>query len=259
MSGKDLKFKPLVEALLEVRWVLKEHSPEVKVDPHYRLLLGRFSERAMKKYPFHEPLPSSQIPDEMVPHIVQHRFRSSEGKWPLVQIGPGILTVNETEGYTWEDYKARCLEALQFLIESHPSPADLIFTDVTLRYIDAVDFDYEKENVLTFIQDKLKSRAELPSNLFQGTGVSDTPIAFKWQSSFASSKPKGSMTIQFAAGKHQGRSVVLWETLMHSGGDNVPKPDGGFDSWITEAHGLSEDWFFKLIEGELKKKFSDGK
>ena len=83
MNGKELKNKPLVEAILEFKWELPAQTTSgIETDPHYRLLLGRFSEKMESDYPFHEPLPTSQIPDAMAVHMAQHRFRASEGGWP---------------------------------------------------------------------------------------------------------------------------------------------------------------------------------
>jgi uncharacterized protein (TIGR04255 family) len=58
MPRKELKNKPLVEAILELKWTLPaQATPGMEGDPHYRLLLGRFSERVESSYPFHGPLP----------------------------------------------------------------------------------------------------------------------------------------------------------------------------------------------------------
>src|SRR5680860_743084 len=156
MSRKNLKNKPLVEAILEVKWELPTQTAQgIEADPHYRLLLGRFSERVEKGYSFHESLPTTQIPDAMVSYMTQHRFRTSEAGWPLLQIGPGLMTVNETAGYTWANFKDRCEEAVRNLFDSHPAKQKFKVQDVTLRYIDAVDMDFAKENVFKFLQEKM--------------------------------------------------------------------------------------------------------
>ncbi|MCX6750116.1 MAG: hypothetical protein NTZ83_01545 [Candidatus Pacearchaeota archaeon] len=46
-----LKNKPLVEAIFELRWQLKEIQPGVKVDPNYKMLIGRVYERLKEEYP----------------------------------------------------------------------------------------------------------------------------------------------------------------------------------------------------------------
>lgn len=113
MSRKDLKNKPLVEAILEIRWHLVQltsvQGPAQMIlpagDPHYRLLLARLFDRLQKDYPVHEQLPTATLPDDMLPQIVQHCFRAANDDWPLVQVGPGVFTVNDTHRYTWTDFQ----------------------------------------------------------------------------------------------------------------------------------------------------------
>lgn len=132
MSRKDLKNKPLVEAILEIRWQLQQPirvpAPAQMmlpaVDPHYRLLLGRVFDRFQREYPFHEQLPTATLPDEILAHVVQHRFRSAKDDWPLVQVGPGVFTVNDTHRYTWTDFQKRTKEAVIRLYDAHPAVAE---------------------------------------------------------------------------------------------------------------------------------------
>ena len=64
MNRRELKSKPLVEAILEFKWELPaQQDPKIETDPHYRLLLGRFSERVESDYPFHEPIPIASTPE----------------------------------------------------------------------------------------------------------------------------------------------------------------------------------------------------
>lgn len=254
---KDLKNKPLVEAILELRWALPADTAQgIGEDPHYRLLLGRFSDRVEGDYPVHEPLPTAQIPDAMAAHMVQHRFRCAEGSWPLVQIGPGILTVNDTEKYTWDDFKVRCEKAVRCLFDAHPAKKDFKVKDITLRYIDAVEMDLGKESVFSFLQSKMKTAIALPDVLFADGRVKKNPAAFNWQASYPLNDPSGLMTLRFAVGKHKDKPALIWETLVQSVGESVLLFPDGFTVWLGKAHDLTDDWFFKLIEGDLEKRFS---
>lgn len=257
MPRKDLKNKPLVEAILELKWALPaQATPGMEGDPHYRLLLGRFSERVESDYPFHEPLPTAQIPDGMAAHMAQHRFRISEGKWPLVQIGPGIMTVNETEGYTWTDFKDRCVKAVGSLFDAHPAKQRFAVQDLTLRYIDAVNVDFTQESVFKFLQDKMKTTISLPNALFDGGRVNGSPSAFNWQASFPHNDPGGLVTLRFAVGQRSGKPALIWETLVQAARERIPAIPDGFSAWLQQAHDLTDDWFFKLIEGELERRLS---
>ena len=257
MPRKDLKNKPLVEAMLELRWVLPDQPrPGIQPAPHYRLLLGRFSERAERTYPVHEPLPTAEIPDGMVAHMVQHRFRVAENDWPLLQIGPGIMTVNDTAGYTWTGFQKRCEEAVSHLFGAHPARQDFRVQDLTLRYVDAVAFDFNAANIFDFLRDKMKTTLALPTSLFEDADIRPDPSVFNWEASFNHNDPGGTITLRFATGERDGAPSLIWQTLVKTAGDDLPGLPTGFPAWLKAAHEITDDWFFKLIEGELERTFS---
>ena len=253
---RELKYKPLVEAILEVRWKLQGSPPVPQTDPHYKLLLGRLFDRIRTEYPEHEQLPAANIPDELVGHVVQHRFRVKANSWPLVQVGPGIFTVNSATDYKWPDFRPRVLSAIEKLYDAHPKIGDLNITNIILRYIDAVDFDSNTENIFIFLREKLKLNISLPPNLFSGMEVEDKPNGLISQFSFRTGKPRGMINIRFAIGQKQHTPALIWETTVESAGDNLPKMPEGFAGWIDASHELTDDWFFKMIEGELERRFT---
>jgi uncharacterized protein (TIGR04255 family) len=191
MPHRDLKNKPLVEATLEIQWQLREEpAGGIKTDPHYKMLLGRFYERVMDAYPIHETLPAARLPESMVAYSPQHLFRVASGQWPVVQIGPGILSVHERQEYSWKDFVWRCVETASKLVDAYPRPAEFKVEAVRLRYLDAVTFDFTKNNLLDFLRDKFQSNVQLPSVLFQDRHVQPQPISFSWQASFREDTPR---------------------------------------------------------------------
>ena len=48
--------------------------------------------------------------------------------------------------------------------------------------------------------------------------------------------------------------VLMWETIVHSS-SNIPKLSDELNEWLTNAHDITDDWFFKLIEGNLLERF----
>jgi uncharacterized protein (TIGR04255 family) len=256
MVNKDLKNKPLVEIIFEVKWGLATHQQGVAIDPHYKLLLGRFFDRISKSYPYYEQLPSATFPDEVVSQVVQHRFRLGKDDWPLIQIGPGIMTVNDTHKYTLIDFKKRSIDAINKLFESHPKIDELKIDSLMLRYIDAIDFDAASENILDFLRDKMKVDIVLPSKLFS-KNIRNRPMLFNWRSSFDCQKPKGMVSIRFFTGRRDGRPAIFWETMVQTKGNDIPTMPRHFTRWVESAHKIAHDWFFILIEGELERRFSN--
>jgi len=252
---KILKNKPLIEAIFEIKWELQEQAPGIKIDPHYKVLIGMVYDRVKNEYPFYEPLPTSTMPDEIAGYIIQHRFRKGKDNWPLIQIGPGIITLNDTEGYVWEDFKERIRNLLDVLYEVYPDPKGLKINGLLLRYIDAVDFDYENENLFKFLAEKLKVNIQIHESLFEETGVGNLPLSIDLKFSFPSTKPKGAVHLRFVRGKRKDISALIWETMVQSTGEDVPNDKEEILTWVESAHSLTDDWFFKMIEGELIKRF----
>jgi len=255
MTKKSLKNKPLVEAIFELRWELQGPA---KIDPHYKIVVGRIYDKVSNEYPFHEQLPTANMPDEIAGYVVQHRFRKGKDKWPLIQIGPGIITVNDTkEGYHWDDFEKRIIQSVNTLFEAYPDAKNnLEFNSVVLRYIDAiVPFDFEKENISNFLKEQMKTSINFYPKLFEGTGVKEQPLGFDLRASFVSTKPKGVVNLKFTRGKTKESDALIWETIVQSTPENVPKDQDEIAGWIKEAHDLIDDWFFKLIEGELLRRF----
>jgi uncharacterized protein (TIGR04255 family) len=253
---KELKNKPLVEAILELRWQLQGVHPQPQTDPHYKLLLGRLFDRMLPEYPEHEQLPTASIPDELVGHVVQHRFRVGPDRWPLVQLGPGIFSVNSTDDYSWSAFRPQVISAISKLYDAHPKVADLKVSNIILRYIDAVEFDHLSDNTFDFLRDKLKLNVSLLANLFEGTGIESRPNGLTLQCSFKCEKPRGIVNIRFATGQKSNNPAIIWETQVESGGNDVPDMPRDFEGWIDAAHEITDDWFFKMIEGELERRFS---
>ena len=262
MVRRNLKNKPLVEAILEVKWRVPAPAAadlavaSISGDPHYRLLLGRFSERVQKEYPSYEPLPTAQVPDGLISHVAQHRFRTHDGGWPLIQIGHGLMTVNDTEAYTWSDFRERCANAFGKLFESHPSRSDFHIQELALVYIDAIEVDFKQVNVFEFLRDKMKTDVVLPDSLFSDGRVDNHPGHFQWETGFPTSKPAGRIGLKFAMGQRGQTTAVILETRMISPSEQLPAMPDGISDWLNDAHDLTGDWFFNLIDGELLERFS---
>jgi len=271
MSARELKKKPLIEAICEIRWALKRVQgvpgmpemtstdplfPVMTVDPHYRLLLGRLYDRLRSQYATHEPLGPAGIPDEMSGHIVQHRFRAAQNEWPLIQMGPGVVTINDTSKYNWEDFRGRVVDVKTKLYEAHPEPQDLRIETLVLRYLDAVEFDYPSADVFQFLSEKLKVSIALSDDLFVGTGVEQQPCHFQSQQMHRTKTPAGIFRLGFATGIHNGKPSLIWETSLSSTGEDVSRMPDDFETWLDQAHTLISDWFFKMIDGDLRRRFS---
>jgi uncharacterized protein (TIGR04255 family) len=258
-SIPKLKHAPLKEVILEFRWQLTpaDDNSDIKSDTNYRLLVGKFSDRVQSTYPEYEALPSSRIPDEFIPYNVQHRFRTRKDGWPLVQLGPGILTVNETTDYTWEEFRQRANKAIGVFYDAYPDLNVLKPERLVLRYIDTLDFDFINEDVFMFLKEKMNLRVGFPENLFEDSTVRAVPRAFNLTAEFPCKTPSGIAILKFSSGMSDNRSVLVWETIVISMTPELVALPQGFDEWINAAHDIPSQWFRKITAGELYRSFND--
>lgn len=254
---KVLKNKPLVEAIFELHWELQGKAPSgEKIDPDHRRFLARMEEDVIKNYPKYRLLPAADIPERLVPYVVQHQFWTAENTWPVIQVGPGIVTLNDTAGYDWLDFKDRISYLVKLLFEVHPGSSDFRFRRILLRYINAVEFDYDKTNITTFLNDKMGVVVDTAQIMPQDSRVATTPYSLNLTSVFRSQQPKGIMELNIKHGKRQGNDALLWQLTNYAIDDDVPGPtQEGIVAWAEEAHSLIYDLFSNLIAGDLLKEF----
>jgi len=255
-----LKNKPLVEAIFELRWAFDnshEAGSHSSTDPHYKILVGRVYDRLSQQYRFHEPLPSASVPDEILGQVVQHRFRVARDDWPLIQMGPGIITLNDTSKYSWKDFRSRISSLVEVFFEVHPERDKVRFDSLFLRYIDAMEFDYEKTDVFEFLRDKMNIGVDIYPRLFKGTGVRKPSLNLDLRFSFPCEKPKGAASLRFAKGKSNktNTDALVWETMVRSKGEDASLYRDKVDLWVRKAHTVTDNWFFMMIEGDLLKRF----
>ena len=255
MEGITLTNPPLVESIFELRWVPHGEAAGLMRDPHYGLLAGRLYDCLGETYPIHEPLVAASMP-VILEGTVQHRFRVGSDKWPLVQLGPGIFTVNDTVSYTWPDFKQRVTTGVAALFESYTGDQGLMAQSLVLRYLNGLVFDFESADIFAFLRDKLKTGIALPTSLFENTTVQGAPTNLDLRFTFPCARPRSRLAIRFARGRKDDSDALIWETVLTSAADNLPGDVAGdLGGWLEDAHGVIEDWFVKLTEGDLLRSF----
>lgn len=249
---KELKNKPLVEALFEVRWGL-DGPPGMAVDPAYQLLIGQLYGQIRERFPHAVRLPTAEIPELMAPFTPQHQFRVGPDRWPLVQLGPGLLTVNDTEAYLWDNFYDSCRYVVDALFKVYPqADRPLRIVEVSLRYIDA---DILEGAAATEFLRKLKIDIGLPTFLFKDGRVGELPLGVGLSLAYPTAEPRGTIRLVFNQGRKSDKDALIWETQVASRGEDVPTDPGRIGEWLDKAHSITHDWFIRLIEGELLEKY----
>lgn len=260
MTKKNLKNKPLVETIVEIKWKLNPHSENYnsKIDPNYKILLGRLFDKLSGpegKFPRYEELPSSRIPEELAEHVVQHRFSSEDGRC-AVQVGPGVFTLNQTEGYSWKTFKQNVIDSFGKFFEVYPDIPNLKIESLSLRYLNSLELDFESENIHQFLREKMKISILYPESLFDNSEVIEKPLSMKITTAFKCIDPEGIIRIRLGSGTVEGKKSLIWETTFRTEEQGIIlKSLESLTTWLTDAHNVIEDWFFKIIEGELERRF----
>ena len=93
---------PLVEVIAEIHWALKklDTAPGAKIDPYYDLFKDAFLAYAKTTgLTDVQDLVPTVVPPELLPNQPRLRLRTAPGRWPLAQLGPGIITANIVPPY----------------------------------------------------------------------------------------------------------------------------------------------------------------
>lgn len=260
---EKLKTPPLIEALLEIRWQLKKTGPDTFQDSGYRLATGRLYDRIQERFGFINQLALDEFPDEVTPYQPKIQFRARQNSWPLVQLGPGLATVNFTTPYTWDDFKEAIKFVLPKLIEAYQGiePVQgnegLNVTSARLRYINGVKLDWAEDDVTDFLKQKLHTVFELPEEITQSDNIDSPPQFLNLHLGYTLESPPGRGLVRFATGRKSQEPALIWEIVVHSQDDDAPKLTDieDFWRWLEAAHTVIENWFLELIKGDLKQQF----
>lgn len=264
MTGR-LSKAPLIEAILEIKWQLEPLAPDTFRDPVYRVLIGRLYDRIRSRFRYLQELPFAQFPDELTSYVAKQQFRKERNGWPLVQLGPGVFTLNFTSPYEWEDFKDTAQFVLPQLVDAYAGAgieqtgqAPRV-TSVLLRYINAVDFDWGQNNALEFMREKLHTAFSLPTQMLKPEVVAGPPASINLQVGHPLQKPRGQGIVRFATGQRGQTRSLIWELIVQALGEDAPQlvEMNEFVAWVTAAHdNVIEPWFFELVEGELHSQFT---
>ena len=244
---EELLKKPLIEAIFEFRWELqqKEHR---ELYPNFTILVGRFYDRIKEWYPLKEDLPICQFADALTPFSVRHRFRPKADGWPLTQIGPGILSINDTKNYRWKDFSKEIQSIVDQIYEAYPDKIKP--KELSLRYMNAIPLTHD---INTFIKNNFNIKIEFVDSIFKNTAIKSEPHNFKLELGFSGSKENFQLIHQFNSGFLEGKKILVWDIIIKS--LNFQKAREEIGQWLEEAHLTAKTWFFLLCKENLITSF----
>lgn len=139
---------PLLEVIFELRWQIKQKSDLNK----YQYLIGDLYSLIKDTYPVRESLAPPEVPTDILINNPVHRFRTATNQYPLVQVGPGVLTLNTTDdNYYWSEFYDWAQTLNQRFFSVFPIETETF--NANLLYLDFFKFDFKNDNVNDFINE----------------------------------------------------------------------------------------------------------
>jgi uncharacterized protein (TIGR04255 family) len=248
---------PLIEAIFEIRWELQTDEQTKRMrDSSYPMMYGSIYERLKKDFPVIEDLPSTQAHPESTPFTPRHRMRKEKDGYPLIQVGPGIVTVNMAKKYAWGEFNALIVRLIECINDLYPTNATPInFIKSELRFVNGIQFDIAKENPLAFLAEKLHLKVEPDAEFFEVNPIADKPNSVGLNLAYVLDKPAGNLVISANLGQFDGKPAFIQQTLIQSFGEITPVDLDGFTLWLEEAHTAAENCFQVLCKDALMERF----
>lgn len=242
--------KPLVEAIFELQWELKQEANR-QFDPNFPVFVGRFYDKIQDKYSEREDLPICQFADILTPFSVRHRFRSKDNSWPLTQIGPGIVSINDTKDYKWEKFSIDSQFILDKTFEAYPT--DIQIKSLSLRYINAIPLSEDFADLIEFISNNFEVQIGFKESIFTDSNILPQTQHFKMEMNFKNDSNSLELVQSFQSGFLESKNALIWTIVAKSIQFN--KEQKTIQSWLEEAHLAAKSWFFSLCKENLLKKF----
>lgn len=247
---------PLVELIVEIRWGVQTAGiaggPAIVIGQS--ALFDLWSQQlghALRSQGYHNL--ERLIPHGMVLLANQPLFRySQEGeRFPIVQLGHGIFTVNAGPPTyrCWASFRPQVEQAVKALVENKPGGSEpATFSRIALRYIDLFDTNLRGGAAnYPFMRDELGVGFSLPDGLIEFAADPNRINPTLALNLPISDENNANLTFQIAAARLGDRSSV--DTIMDMtyaiDGDLPLQTDAALES-LDKGYAVIHDWFEKL-------------
>jgi uncharacterized protein (TIGR04255 family) len=229
---------PLQEVITEIRWSLTTEQER----NDYQFLTGDLYGLVREKFPHREVVIPAGFPIEVFIGRPALRFRVSENGYPLIQIGPGVLTVNTVgDEYDWDTHS----QDIRFVLTNFFSACKLEGKSVnaTLAYIDFFEFDFEKSNVLDYLSSLLNTQVK-----FDFIDTSELPKIFNLTVGYT--EQVGIVNVNIARGNNpSGKDGIAIQTNVIM--ESLEFDQNSIENRLDAAHTWCSELFKKMTKGEL--------
>lgn len=239
MPSKKLKRAPLKEVAFDIYWRPSRDQNETTYD----FALGRFQERVVKKF---SVIKRILPPNVRIQHQAAFQFWTRQGVFPVIQMGDGVMTVNDTDkNYTWEDFRNNIEMAMTALIDSYGRMPEI--TIARLKYIDSVDIDANAKDTEAFIRTNhltgIVYDYELPGT-FRGLSISQTRNL--------DNNSVLTVSINTAVNNVSGRNAIIWSNQIERAAITTEKE---LVYWLDSSHAMLSKLFVTMMHPQYYARF----
>jgi len=210
----------------------------------YAYLPGELHSLLKNQYPVRESLPPVLLPVDQARGLVAHRFRVAAGQHPLVQVGPGVLTVNTTDAsYEWSEFEQRSLFVIEQFLKVYQSLNASL--SLNLLYLDFLPFDFQKNDIQAYLRSHL--HISLEQSFFQSQApAKGIQLTLPFQTAH------GHFTFSVQQANHNNQQGLMLQFSMRH---NSPSELSAISAWLKEAHQVCSQAFKDMTKGELYNSF----
>ncbi|MET2985995.1 TIGR04255 family protein [Aureibaculum conchae] len=234
---------PLQEVVFELHLEEDINAKGIRTNENFDFALGLFAEKIKNDFPKRISFPKHDK-IRIFPNI-SFQFWKDEGVWPVIQLGDGLLTVNDTEkNYIWSEYSYLVRDCMTKLSNSFSEPVKI--RQVSLRYIDAIEMnEMTFEQKQKFINENFKVSLDNNFKVLNGesSGMNIT-------SNF---KINDGSTVNFVIsnGKSkQNKPAIVWQYQIFN---NIVTSFDDVNKWLDAGHDILSD----LFKNSITSKFYD--
>jgi len=234
---------PLLEVIFEVKWQVKTKEDFEKC----QYLHGDLFAKLNNKYPFRELLIPPDVPLDIYLNVPAHRFRTAKNSYPLIQVGPGILTVNTNdEKYIWENYEKMCAEAFTTMVDLYKFKEGENIT-LSLKYFDFFLFNFKDNDINKFLSDNFHIQLK-QTFLKESSNPASINLGFLYNTKL------GGFSIRMNKGNNsKGQSGIIIDTSL-SNNSSIPDVTK-VSKWLNDAHDYVSDTFKAMTKGKMYDSF----
>lgn len=235
------KNAPLIEVLLELFWGTEEEG----IPKGFDYLHGELYSNVKEQYPNRETIYPEMIPPlEMLKHRPVYRFRKSINGYPLIQVGPGLVTINTVDSsYDWDDF----VKEIQYTILALNNSESFVnkIQKLRLTYFDFIEINFEENSLFRYLSENFN--LNIQQNI-----ISNPDDLISLNTSFTYKVSENIVVFTLRKAEVKGKVGIWMETAINS--DEKEFDLQGIIEWATTAHELCKKIFDKTFDGPMLNK-----